>query len=40
MDYPWKNNGYGVKWIEDAPFSKEDKEKILSGNAQRLLKMD
>jgi 2,3-dihydroxybenzoate decarboxylase len=40
VDYPWKNNGYGVKWIEDAPFSKEDKEKILSGNAQRLLKMD
>lgn len=40
VDYPWKDNGDGVRWIEDAPFSKEDKEKILSGNAQRLLKMD
>jgi len=40
VDYPWKENDAGVRWIEDAPFSAEDKEKILSGNAKRLLHMD
>ncbi|MBM2811205.1 MAG: amidohydrolase 2 [Chloroflexi bacterium] len=40
VDYPWKNNGAGVKWIEEAPISSEDKEKILTGNARRLLHMD
>ena len=39
VDYPWKENGAGVQWIENAPFSAEDKEKILSGNARRLLHM-
>lgn len=39
VDYPWKENGAGVQWIEDAPFSAEDKDKILSGNAERLLHM-
>jgi predicted TIM-barrel fold metal-dependent hydrolase len=40
VDYPWKNNGLGVKWIEEAPISPDDKEKILNGNARRLLHMD
>ncbi len=40
VDYPWKANDAGVKWIEDAPFSAGDKEKILNGNAKRLLHMD
>jgi 2,3-dihydroxybenzoate decarboxylase len=39
VDYPWKENDAGVRWIEDAPLSADDREKILSGNAKRLLHM-
>jgi predicted TIM-barrel fold metal-dependent hydrolase len=29
----------GTKWIDTIPLCAEDKEKLLSGNAKRLLKM-
>jgi 2,3-dihydroxybenzoate decarboxylase len=39
VDYPWQRSGEAVEWIENAPLSPDDKEKILSGNAKRLLRM-
>jgi predicted TIM-barrel fold metal-dependent hydrolase len=32
-------NAPGTKWMNDLQLSAEDKTKILSGNAKRLLKM-
>ena len=39
VDYPFVPQSPGVKWMQDIPFGPEDREKIYSGNAQRLLKM-
>ena len=39
VDYPFVLNPPGVKWMETVPLCDEDKAKILSGNAKRLLKM-
>ena len=39
VDYPFVPNPPGVRWMEQVPLSDADREKILSGNAQRLLKM-
>jgi predicted TIM-barrel fold metal-dependent hydrolase len=39
VDYPFVPNPPGVQWMQDLPVSPEDKEKILNGNAQRLLKL-
>ena len=39
IDYPYVANPPGVRWMEDVPLSTEDREKILSGNAKRLLKL-
>jgi predicted TIM-barrel fold metal-dependent hydrolase len=39
VDYPYVANPPGVRWMEDVPFSTEDREKILSGNAKKLLKL-
>ncbi len=39
VDYPFVDNRPGTKWMEDVPLSREDKAKILNGNAKRLLKM-
>jgi 2,3-dihydroxybenzoate decarboxylase len=39
VDWPFVANPPGTKWMETVPLGAEDKEKILSGNAKRLLKM-
>ena len=39
VDWPFVRNMPGTKWIESLQISNEDKEKILSGNAKRLLKL-
>jgi predicted TIM-barrel fold metal-dependent hydrolase len=39
VDWPFVMNPPGVEWMKDIPLSDEDKAKILSGNAKRLLKM-
>src|SRR5689334_283215 len=39
VDYPFVDNSLGTKWIDTIPLCAEDKEKLLSGNAKRLLKM-
>jgi len=39
VDYPFAENPPGTKWTETLPLSAEDKEKLLSGNAKRLLKL-
>jgi 2,3-dihydroxybenzoate decarboxylase len=39
VDYPYVMNAPGTKWMDGVPLSAEDKEKILSGNAKRLLRL-
>jgi len=40
IDYPFVDNRPGTKWaIEDLTLAPADKEKILSGNARRILKL-
>jgi 2,3-dihydroxybenzoate decarboxylase len=39
VDYPFVANPPGVKWMEGVPLSAEDRVKILSGNARRLLRI-
>jgi predicted TIM-barrel fold metal-dependent hydrolase len=39
VDYPFVENGPGVRWMESVPLAAEDKAKILAGNARRLLKL-
>ena len=39
IDYPFVMNPPGVDWMEHTQLSTDDKQKILSGNAKRLLKM-
>ena len=39
IDYPFVPNPPGVKWMDGLPVSPEDKQKILSGNAKRLLRI-
>jgi 2,3-dihydroxybenzoate decarboxylase len=39
VDYPFVPNPPGVKWMETVPLGPQDREKILSGNARRLLKI-
>jgi predicted TIM-barrel fold metal-dependent hydrolase len=39
IDYPFVDNPPGTAWAERLPMSADDKEKILSGNAKRLLKL-
>jgi 2,3-dihydroxybenzoate decarboxylase len=39
VDWPFVENLPGMKWMEGLPLSEEDKQKMLSGNARRLLKM-
>ena len=39
VDYPFENNLAGAKWMENVPLCAEDRDKILHGNAARLLKL-
>jgi 2,3-dihydroxybenzoate decarboxylase len=39
VDWPFVPNPPGTKWMEGVPLCDEDKAKILSDNAKRLLKM-
>jgi 2,3-dihydroxybenzoate decarboxylase len=39
VDYPFVENAPGAEWGRRIPLCAEDREKILSGNAKRLLKM-
>jgi 2,3-dihydroxybenzoate decarboxylase len=39
VDWPFVQNVPGTQWMHDLQLSAEDKVKILSGNAKRLLKM-
>jgi predicted TIM-barrel fold metal-dependent hydrolase len=39
VDWPFVMNPPAVRWMETVPLCDEDKAKILSGNAKRLLKM-
>jgi predicted TIM-barrel fold metal-dependent hydrolase len=39
VDWPFVQNTPGTKWMNELQLSAEDKAKILSGNAKRLLKM-
>jgi 2,3-dihydroxybenzoate decarboxylase len=39
VDWPFVQNPLGTKWMETVPLCDEDKVKILSGNAKRVLRM-
>jgi 2,3-dihydroxybenzoate decarboxylase len=39
VDYPFVDNPPGTKWLHELQLSTEDKHKIMSGNAQRLMRM-
>ncbi len=39
IDFPFVENPDGMNWIPNLPICEEDKIKLLSGNAQRLLKL-
>ncbi len=39
VDYPFVDNIPGAQWVQRIPLCAEDRAKILSGNAKRLLKM-
>ncbi len=39
VDWPFVANTPGTQWVDTIPLSDEDKIKILSGNAKRILKL-
>lgn len=39
VDWPYVENGPGMKWMETVPLGAEDKAKIYGGNAAKLLKL-
>jgi 2,3-dihydroxybenzoate decarboxylase len=40
IDYPFVENPPGTQWMEQVPLSAEDRQKILNGNAARLLRLE
>jgi 2,3-dihydroxybenzoate decarboxylase len=40
VDYPFVENAPGAEWAARIPLSATDRDKILSGNAKRLLKLN
>ncbi len=38
VDWPFVENPPDTRWMQAVPLGAEDKEKILGGNAKRLLK--
>ncbi len=39
VDWPFVENGPGTEWLKTIPLGDEDRQKILNGNARRLLKL-
>ena len=39
VDYPYVANPPGVRWMDHVPLATEDRDKILAGNARKLLKL-
>ena len=39
VDWPFVANAPATRWLESVPLSDEDKIKISSGNAKRLLRL-
>lgn len=39
VDWPYVENRPGVEWVDNLPLSTEDKDKIMHGNATRLLRL-
>jgi predicted TIM-barrel fold metal-dependent hydrolase len=39
VDWPFEKNGPAVDWVRRIPLSAEDRAKIMSGNAERLLRL-
>ena len=39
VDYPFAENPSGTEWLKTLPLGREDTEKLLNGNARRLLKL-
>jgi 2,3-dihydroxybenzoate decarboxylase len=39
VDWPFVENGPGMKWMETVPLSEADRQKMFNGNARKLLKM-
>jgi 2,3-dihydroxybenzoate decarboxylase len=39
VDYPYVANKPGTEWIPTIPLCEEDRTKIMSGNAERLLRL-
>jgi predicted TIM-barrel fold metal-dependent hydrolase len=40
VDYPFMENPPGAEWTKTLPLCAEDREKLLNGNARRLLKLE
>lgn len=39
VDYPFVPNQLGTNWLKEVPLCNEDRQKLMSGNARRLLKL-
>ena len=39
VDYPYQETAEATQWLNDAPISESDKEKIFHKNAERIFKI-